>query len=81
MFKFDALCSSFKDLRQCVVALIREVPLACMTHRFVFCDHLVVEMIGLCQTFCGEFSQETLSLKGAHFPEDLDITEEWQVLG
>lgn len=63
------------------VALIREVPLASMTHRFGFCDHLIVGMIGLCQTFCGEFSQETLSLKGAHLPEDLDITEEWQVLG
>lgn len=75
-FKFDALCSSLKDLHQCVVALIREVVLSSVTHRFGFCDHLVVGMIGLCQTFCGEFSQETSSLKGAHLPEDLDITEE-----
>jgi len=42
----------------------------CLDDSLGFCDHLVVGMIGLCQTFCGEFSQETLSLKGAHFPED-----------
>lgn len=81
MFEFDALCSSFKDLKQCVFTLIREVALASVTHRFGFCDHLVVGMIGLCQVFFGEFSQETLSLKGAHLPEDIHITEDWQVLG
>lgn len=59
-----ALSPSFKDLQQCVVALIREVALASVTHRFGLCDHLVVEMFGLYQTFCGEFSQETSSLKG-----------------
>ncbi len=42
-----ALSPSFKDLQQCVVALIREVALASVTHRFGFCDHLVVGMFGL----------------------------------
>ncbi len=63
------LSRSFKDLQQCVVALISEVALASVTHRFGFCDHLVVGMFGLWQTFCEEFSRETSSLKGPTSPK------------